>query len=223
MSVHIDTAETDVRALTRHTGDTTRLTQPAVRRYLNLAYRQIRTWLQLTAPELYLLTSLDLPVAAGGTVNISEDVGDIDGIFRVDQRLDDGTYRPLEVASYANPNVHGAGMPTFREEGGILRFGPDATFSGTVRVLYYAALPDVTDDDDPEDETFQIPASCDMAFLFLTCGLVALQDGDGAAGKASWDGLADKICPGVLRADKQLRARRGVHQERAGLQRIQGY
>ncbi len=216
----LEGAEGQVRAFTRHVGDVTRLTQPNVFLFLNIAYRQLRTWLQGEAPELYLLTSSDLPVAAGGTVSQSDISPSFEKTFRVDQRLDDGRYRPLEWASMADPNVHCVSGQTVREENGIFRFGSDADFSGVVRVLYYDTPADIAEEDNPDEERFLVPPCLELPLVFLACGLVALGDGDGAAGKKGWDDLAGAL---MKEAGPQLRARKGVHQERAGLQLIQGY
>lgn len=219
MSLRLDDAETQIRALTRHTGDTTRLTQTIVRLYLHHSYRLARSWLTGVAPELYLQTSLDQAIAAGGTLALSALSSSHDHTHRVDRKLDDGTYRPMERADPLDPNVHSSGHYTFREEGAVLLFGPDAAFSGTVRVLYHITPATLTQDSD----VFAVPVQLELPVILLSCGLVALQDAEGAVAKKGWDDQAERICPGITRADKQLRNRHGLHPNRAGLQRIQGY
>lgn len=219
MSLRLDDAETQVRALTRHTTDTTRLTQVLVRLWLHHSYRLARSWLAGVSPTLYLQTSADLPIAAGAALALSTVSATHEHTYRVDRKLDDGTYRPLERADPLDPNNHYAGAYTFREEGASLLFGPDATFSGTVRVLYHLTPATLTVDAD----LFAIPVQLELPLQFLTAGLVALMDGDGAAGKEAWDKLAEATCPGITRADRQLRERHGLHPIRAGLHRVQGY
>jgi hypothetical protein len=219
VALRLDDFETQVRALTRHTGDTTRLTQVIVRVYGHHAYRLARSWLTGVTPELYLQTSSDQTIAAGAALTLATVSSTHDHTHRVDRKLDDGTYRPMERADPLDPNVHYSGRYTFREEGGSLLFGPDATFSGTVRVLFHITPATLTADAD----VFVIPVQLELPLVFLTCGLVALQDGDGAAAKKGWDDQAEKIAPGITRADKQLRNRHGMHPIRGGLHRVQGY
>jgi hypothetical protein len=219
VALRLDDAETQVRALTRHTGDTTRLTQVLVRIWLHHSYRLARSWLSGVSPTMYLQTSSDQTIAAGASLTLATVSATHERTHRVDQKNSDGTYRPMERADPLNPNAHYAGRYTFREEGASLLFGPDATFSGTVRVLFHLTPATLTADSDP----FLIPVQLELPLQFLTCGLVALMDGDGAAGKDAWDKQADKIAPGITRADKQLRDRHGLHPIRAGLHHVQGY
>lgn len=218
MALRLDDAETAVRALTRHTGDTTRLTQVQARIYLHFVYRELRTWLrQLTvAPQLYLLRSSDQVVAAGGTVTLATVSASLESPFRVERKITDGSYRPMLSADEGDPNNHQAGGYTWREEGGLLRFGPDDFFEGTVRVLYHDTPATISTD----AATFAVPVELEVPLQLKTCGYVALQDSEGAEAKASWDSTAQALMDAAVPG---LRKRRGVHQQAAGLRAVMGY
>lgn len=214
MALTLASAEDQVRAFTRHTGDTTRLTQPNLRIYLNTVYRQLRSWLRDKAPRYYLLTSTDQVVAAGGTVTLTTVSSTIEAPHRVDWKLSDGTYRPMEAADQLDPNTNQTGLYTWREEGGVLKFGPDALFAGTVRVLYHNTVADIS------SGSFEVPTQLDLPLVWMACGLVALADGDGSSAKDSWDKLAEdqlkKSLPQLLKAH-------GVHTQNSGLRVVMGY
>ena len=192
----------------------TRLPDATLRTYHLHAYRQLRTWLQDAAPDLYLLTSADQAVAAGGTVATSAISATFECPYRVDRELSDGSYRPMEAADAADPNTHQLGNYTWRLENDVFRFGPDANFSGDIRVLYYATPAALSADGD----NFAVPVNLELPLVYFTCALVAIHDQDGAGAAKAWRDLAD--LPEVAR---QLRKRRGVHQQRAGLHKVRRY
>jgi hypothetical protein len=213
-------AENQVRALTKHVNDTTRLTATDLRIYLDRAYKDVRTWLIEPAPSLYLQTSSTQAVTAGGTVSLATVSTTHEHTERVDQQLSDGNWRALERADPLMPNSHVAGKFTFREEGGLLLFGPDSLFEGNVRVLYHNTPATLTTDSDATTGTFAVPVAVEQAIIYLACGLVALADQDGSEAKAGWDAEAGKVLGAAL---PQLKKRHGRHPQRAGLQRVLGY
>jgi hypothetical protein len=216
VALRLDDAETQVRKRSRHQGDTVRLTQVSLRIDLHIAYRQLRSWLQEPAPELYLLTSSTLPVTAGAAVTLATVSATHERTYRVDRMLSDSSWRSMERADPLTPNAHQLGTYTFREEGGSIVFGPDGTFAGSVRVLYYATPATLTADAD----LFAVPVQLEQPLIFLTCALVALDDGDGASGAKGWTDMADAL---LKLAAPQLRRRHGIHPQNAGLRKVRGY
>lgn len=213
MALTLANGEALLRSLTKHTTDTTRLPQADAWLYLNNACRQVRTWLRGAAPKYFMLTSADQVVVAGGTVTLASISSAMEAPWRVDYKLTDGSgYRPMEAADALDPNTHQAPAYTWREENGVLRFGPDSLFEGTVRVLYHDAVADIS------SGSFAIPVQCELPMVYRACGLVALADQDGAAAKQSWDAMADADLAKALPS-----LRKNAHQQAAGLRRVMGY
>lgn len=225
MSLTLAEGEQDVRVLTRHENDTIRLTSTIARSLLMRRYRALRTWLQDIAPELYLVCSGEITVGLGDSVQLASSTATFEKLHRIEMLIGDSDWRPMERADSLEVNFHISGRYTFRVEGACVKFGPRNDFSGTVRLLYHATPPDLVGDDD----LFHIPVELEDPLRFQTCGLVALRDGDGAAAKKEWDGMADDILFGEDRksgpgsAAYNLAHQHGIHTRRAGLQRVMGY
>lgn len=215
MALTLAQAETNARTNTRHDSDT-RFSSTQWKVWAHDEYRRLRTWLrdEEVAPGFGLLTSSNQTIAEGGTLTLSAVSATFEGVHLVEWDAGDGDFRPMERASSVERNAHATGRFTFREENGVLKFGPDDTFSGTVRVLYHNTPADLTTD------AFVLPVSCEMPLVMRTCGWIALRDGEGAAGKKAWDDAAAALLDEAL---PTLRARHGIHPRRAGLQIVLGY
>jgi hypothetical protein len=210
-------AETNARTLTRHDADT-RFSQTQWRIWANDEYRRMRTWLreEEVAPEFALLTSSDQAVALGATLALSAVSATLEGVHLVEWDAGGGQFRDMQRADRLSRSQHASNLWTFREQNGALVFGPDALFSGTVRVHYHntpAALA-------ADASTFDVPVSCELPLTLRTCGWIAVRDGEGAAGRQAWEDAADKLLKEALPA---LRARHGVHPTQAGLHVVMGY
>lgn len=209
-------AEDQVRVLTKHVTDTTRLTQTALRVHLNAAYRQRRRWLRsgdpAPNPELYLLVSPELEVGQDDDIQLSSVSVDFEAVFRVDFKVGDH-WRPVELADPIDYNQHAVGGPTYRREGDFLFIGPDVRDTFTIRVLYYvnpAAL-------DESDDVFEIPEALERPLLYEACAFVAVADQDDPAGHLA-------LLTGALaEAKAALKSSTGRHPSRAGLRKVMGY
>lgn len=215
MSLTLAQAETNARTLTRHDSDT-RFSSTQWKVWAHDEYRRLRSWLRQeeVAPEFALLTSSNQTIAEGGTLTLSAVSATFEGVHLVEWDVGDGDFRPMERASSVERNVHISGRPTFREENGVLKFGPDDTFGGIVRVLYHNTPADLTTD------AFVLPVQCEQPLVMRTCGWIAIRDGEGAGGKKAWDDAAQALLDEAL---PTLRARHGIHPRRAGLQIVMGY
>ena len=214
-------AETTARALTRHDNDA-RIGQVLWRVWANEEYRRMRTWLrgEEVAPTFALLTSANLPVAEGGTVTLSSISPTLEGVHLVEWDVGQGRFRPMERADALDRNRHKSGQFTFREQAGVLAFGPDGQFAGTVRVHYHNTPAALTTDSDPVTGTFAIPPECEMPLTLRTCGWIAVRDGEGMAGRKGWEDAAQALLDEALPA---LQKRHGIHPRRAGLHVVMGY
>jgi hypothetical protein len=209
-------AETNARTLTRHDSDT-RFSQAQWRIWAHEEYRKLRTWLQGVAPELYLLTSSDQPVAEGGTVTLATVSATLERIHVVEWDAGgSGEFRSFERADSVSPSSHKSGRFTFRVENGVVKFGPDGHFEGTVRVKYWGTPATLTND----VALFELPTPLEQPLILRTCGWIAIRDGEGAPGKKAWDDAADTSLKEALPA---LKAQHGAHPRRAGLQLVLGY
>ena len=213
-------AEDQVRVLTRHVGDTTRLTQPALRGHLNAAYRQRRRWLRAEgpkgepapAPELYLLVSPELEVGQDDDIQLSSVSVDFEAIFRVDYKVGD-CWDLVELADPLAYNRHAVGGPTYRREGDYLFIGPDVRATYTIRVLYYENPPAL----DEAADVFAVPEALERPVLYEACAFVAVADQDDPAGHLS-------LLTGALaEAKAALKTSKGRHPQRAGLRKVMGY
>ncbi len=217
MALTLAQAETNARTNTRHDSDT-RFSSTQWKVWAHDEYRRLRSWLrgQEVAPEFGLLTSTNQTLAEGGTLTLSAVSATLEGVHLVEWDVGDGDFRPMERASSVERNAHVTGRFTFREENGVLKFGPDDMFSGTVRVLYHNTPADLASGSDP----FVLPVQCEVPLVMRTCGWIALRDGEGAPGKKAWDDAAAVLLDEAL---PTLRARHGIHPRRAGLQIVMGY
>ena len=217
MALTLLQAETNARTLTRHDSDT-RFSQTQWRIWGNQEYRRMRTWLRQedVAPQFGLITSADQTVALAASLTLSGISATLEGVHLVEADVGGGFYRPMLKADVLNRNSHGAGGYTFREQAGVIVFGPDGLFSGTVRVHYHNTPADLTADSNP----FVIPVECEVALTLRTCGWIAVRDGEGAAGKKAWDDAAQALLDEALPA---LQARHGVHPSYSGLHVVLGY
>lgn len=216
MSLTLQEAEDQVRVLTRHVGDTTRLTQAALRKHLNAAYKQRRRWLRAgddpPAPELYLLITDEIDVAQDDDVQLSSVAHDFEAIFRVDYKIGD-IWDLVELANPLAYNQHVTGKPTYRREGDFLLFGPDARDTLTVRILYY----ENPDNLDEEDDVFAVPESLERPVIHEACALVAVSDQDDPAGHLTL------LAGALAEAKAELIVSKGRHPQRSGLQKVMGY
>lgn len=213
----LEEGEDQVRVLTRHVGDTTRLPQTHLRVHLNAAYRQRRRWLRAGEdppnPELYLLVSPELEVAQDDDIQLTSVSVDFEAIFRVDFKVDDDHWRPVELADSIDYNQHVVGGPTYRREGDYLFIGPDVRDTYTIRVLYYENPPALDEDDD----VFAIPEALERPLIYEACAFVAVADQDDPAGFiALRDDALREARPALLKST-------GRHPQRAGLRKVMGY
>lgn len=209
-------AEEQVRILTRHVGDTTRLTQTALRLHLNAAYRQRRRWLRSGGdppnPELYLLITDEIDVAQDDDVQLSSVSHDFEAIFRVDFKVGE-SWVPVELADPLDYNQHATGRPTYRREGDFLFFGPDERDTLTVRILYYENPEDLDEDDDP----FEVPEALERPVIYEACAFVAVADQDDPKGHM-------QLLSGALaEAKAALQSSTGRAPPRSGLRKVMGY
>ncbi len=217
MALTLLQAETNARTLTRHDSDT-RFTQTQWRVWANQEYRRMRTWLRQEeiAPEFALLTSQQA-VGLAGTVLLSSVSATIEGVHLVEWDVSgNGNFRAMEKADSFQRNIHNAAAYTYRQQAGVLVFGPDGLFEGTVRVHYHNTPADLTADSNP----FVIPVECELPLTMRTCGWIAIRDGEGAAGRKAWEDAAQKMLDEALPA---LKAQHGIHPGRAGLHVVLGY
>lgn len=221
MALTLLQAETNARTLTRHDADT-RFSPAQWRVWAHEEYRKLRTWLRQpsVAPELYLLTSTDQAVAEGGTVALSTVSATLEAVHLVEWDAGQGEFRAMERADSVQRQGHKTGRYTFRVENGVIKFGPDSSFSGSVRVLYHATPATLTTDSDPVTGTFAIPVQLEQPLILRTCGWIAIRDGEGAAGKKAWDDAADAA---IKEALPLLKAQHGIHPRRGGLHQVMGY
>ncbi len=218
MSLTTAQAETDARTLTRHDADT-RFTSTQWKVWANKEYRRLRTWLRGKdiAPEFALLTSQQA-VGLGGTVLLSSVSATLEGVHLVEwDATGAGNYREMARADSLQRNVHRGGSYTFRQQAGVLTFGPDGLFEGTVRVHYHNTPADLIGA--PYD-VFIVPAECELPIVLRTCGWIAVRDGEGEAGRKAWEKAAEELLKEALPA---LKAQHGIHPQRAGLHEVLGY
>lgn len=219
MALTLTQAEADVRVLTRHVSDTTRLTQAVTWGFLNKEYRKLRSWLIDIAPQLYLATSGDITMpdpTTGQEVELESASFQYEKLYRVDQLNENGDetfWMEVERAHPTNPNYHQSQRVTWREEGGCLIFGPDNEVEGTFRILFYATPPELT----VGASTFLIPHQLEDALRYGTCAKIALADGDSP--KEWMDLYKDEL----KMAMPELAKRYGVHSSRAGLRKLLPY
>ena len=209
-------ADDQVRVLTRHVGDTTRLTQTALWAHLNAAYRQRRRWLRsgdpAPAPELYLLVSPEVEVGQDDDIQLTSVSVDFEAIFRVDYKVGD-RWDLVELADSLAYNRHAVGAPTYRREGDYLFIGPDERDTQTIRVLYYENPEDL----DEAADVFAVPEALERPLIYEACAFVAIADQDDPAGHLA-------LLTGALaEAKAALKTSKGRHPQRAGLRKVMGY
>ncbi len=219
MSLTLADAEARVRARTRHTNDTARLTSAVCKELLHTAYVELRAQIQVIVPQLYLAQSPDLALPDGqlNQIDTSNALARYASLYRVERMVNDIGWRVVERGSDENPNEHQTGSWTFTRQGVYINLGPDRFTGITVRVFYHQ-VPDVLVN--PTD-VFEIPDITIPVLLLKTIAWVTFQDtvpmSAAIAAKKAVDDLADaelaKITP-------TLKQEYGVHAQRSGLRMV---
>lgn len=215
MSLTLAQGRNDVRVLTRHVGDTVRLTVDTLDTFLNETYRELRTWLMDIAPSLYLAESGEIAIpdaTTGQEIILSSDLYTFERLYLI-ERLHGERWVEVERARTTGYNSHATGLVTFRQEGTRVILAPDGEVEGTFRIKFHytpAVLTDV-------DALFKLPEILLPVLKYRTCVKVAIADGDSPK---DWIGLAQDS---LTSAERALRGTYGAIPKRPGLRRRLGY
>ncbi len=225
MSLTLLDAETRVRARTRHTNDTARLTSVVVKELLHTAYVELRSELETIVPQLYLAQSSDLVFPDGEINQIDTVAGAVrfTNLYRV-EKCYVGTggqagpgWRAVQAGSDEEPNVHQAGGPVFWRQGIYINLGPDTHSAATYRIFYHQTPALLVN---PSD-VFEIPESTIPVLLLKALAWVAFQDtappSAAASVKKTHDDMADAA---LAKISPALRREYGVHGRRHGLKMV---
>jgi hypothetical protein len=180
MSLTLAQAEALVRSRTRHPSSTDPRALPAaIRAELNRAYVELRSWLEVVAPELYVATSPEFDLAEGEENKVVLDLtecGMPTSIVRIDRKINED-WRPIRRVSELDPNTprHGGAYDIgYYRKGNCLIFGPDTCSGGTYRVpFHYEPVALALDADE-----FKIPSTLYQALVFIASGYQLFNDGD---------------------------------------------
>jgi hypothetical protein len=219
LALKLSEGEAELRTLTRHK-ISTRITQPEIWIFLNRAHVLIRAELQTLAPEMYLKPSEEVTLEDnedGNEIGLSSTSSNFDNLYRVERKAPGGTrFYAIEGGSAISPNESVHGLVSFVVEHRCLKlYAPGGRTGGTYRVLSHVAPVKLTD----ANSYFQIPSQLELPMLYRAVGLIHVTDGDGAAAKKAWDGLADEE---IKRVTGSLDKQQGIHQDTSGLRRVMG-
>jgi len=207
-------ARSRVRRNARYKDTDSRLDDPTLDDIIYEKELVLRTQLQEIAPSYGLTTVSGIVLDADCAIDLSGGECPLARVYRVERLFPGVGYREVQVAHYANPNMHMIPL-TWRQEGCKLLFGPDALPVGeTIRVTYWTepGQTTVADDDLP------IPSGTESVLTHMaTAGLYA-RDGDDDRAQ-QWDARADAE---LARVKPTLRMQHGV-QQIGGLARVLGY
>lgn len=183
MSLSLAQARAKVRVRTRHVGDTVRLTDTNLDIILNDVYRELRTELQSLAPKLYVVTSSDQVVTAGGTISPVTISTTFEQVYLLQRLNEVNEWDSVASANTYDPRQHAMGCseerPKWERRGSVIVLHPEGEVAGTFRLMYYNTPADLVTGS-PSDP-FLIPVTTENVLVARACAQVTEDDGNDSA------------------------------------------